>query len=216
MITQIDGWWWPAIDKHARGVILRDCTEAVAKIAQLSFRHDVIVQAGANVGVYPVLLTDHFQKVITFEPDPTNWDCLTRNLAARDSLNRVSAFPDALGAKAGWCRPVAVEVANCGAHRVDYLDEAVPVAGSSMVITIDSLDLPACDVIWLDIEGPELFALQGAESTIRRFSPLIAFEDKGLNEAYQIPHGATDSLVRDLGYSFVERLGNDSIYRRTR
>jgi FkbM family methyltransferase len=211
MITHIDGWWWPAIDQHARGVILRDCAAAVSRIAQLAPKHDVIVQAGANVGVYPVALADRFQKVITFEPDPTNWDCLDRNLKARDSLGRIMPFRAALGAAEGWCMPAVVEVANCGAHRVDYRPE-----GLVSVVTIDSLPLEACDVIWLDIEGPELFALQGAESTIRRFSPLIAFEDKGLGEAFQIPHGAADRFVRDLGYSFVERQGNDSIYRRTR
>lgn len=210
MITQIDGWWWPAIDKHARGVILRDAMPAVSRIAQLALKHDVIVQAGANVGVYPVLLTDHFQRVVTFEPDPTNWDCLTRNLGARDSLCRVEPHQAALGRVPDACGMHAVEIANCGAHRVAYGKGEIP------VVTIDSLELPACDVIWLDIEGPELFALEGAHSTIQRYHPLIAFEDKGLGEAYQIPHGAADRFVRDLGYSFIERLGNDSIYRRTR
>ena len=42
--------------------------------------------------------------------------------------------------------------------------------------TIDSLELERLDFIKLDIEGYELFALKGAEETIKRCKPLIAFE----------------------------------------
>lgn len=209
MITQIDGWWWPAVDLHARGVITRDCAEAVGRMLALIPGRDLIVQAGANVGVYPIALADHFQAVVTFEPDPTNWECLERNLAARDSLCRVNPFRAALGEAAGWCIPTPVEVANCGAHRVEFAAD-----GPVGVVTIDSLNLPVCDAIWLDIEGPEFLALKGAEATIAKFSPLIGFEGKGLGATYGIAPGQANGWLEAQGYTFAERIGNDSIFRK--
>ena len=43
-------------------------------------------------------------------------------------------------------------------------------------ITIDSLDLPGCDFLKIDVEGMELQVLQGAEETIRKYQPVIYAE----------------------------------------
>src|SRR5262245_29705696 len=91
-ITQLHGWFWPSDDKTARPVITRDCDGSIRELLRHVPGRDCIVQAGANVGIYPVALSDHFRRVITCEPDPTNFACLVKNLAARDSLKRVTAY----------------------------------------------------------------------------------------------------------------------------
>jgi Methyltransferase FkbM domain len=45
------------------------------------------------------------------------------------------------------------------------------------VVTIDSLNLTACDLIKIDCDGPELAILQGAEATIARCRPVIYCEN---------------------------------------
>lgn len=204
----IGGWWWPLDDEKARPVILRDCAPSIAELLLFVTGRDQIVQAGANVGVYAVALTDHFNCVRTFEPDPTNYECLVKNLAARDSLHRVVASHAALGAEVGQCSPLVVHERNCGAHRVSYG------GGPVHVTTIDGLGLMACDCIWLDIEGAELPALRGAARTIERFSPVIAVEDKGLHRAFDIADGALQAWLAERGYEQVGQIGRDKIFRR--
>lgn len=207
-LANYGGWWWPADDFDARPVIERDCLPSITALLAHVVGRDCIVQAGANVGLYPVALADHFRSVVTCEPDPTNWACLHRNLAARDSLNRVSACIGAFGEAEGVCAPLEVQPHNCGAHRVNFNSGTIP------VFAIDSLNLDACDAIWLDVEGSELPALKGAAQTIDQFSPTIAVEDKGLHRAFEIPDGALQQWLANRGYEYVDKIGNDKVFKR--
>src|SRR5262249_4932914 len=44
-------------------------------------------------------------------------------------------------------------------------------------VTIDSLALPSCHLIKVDVEGMELDVLEGASSTLRQFRPLLYVEN---------------------------------------
>lgn len=208
MIVQHDGMWWPAADTDARPVITADCASDIKALLPHIGGRDLILQAGANVGVYPLALADHFRRVVTVEPDPENFACLWRNLDARDSLHRVEAMWAAFGAEQGSCKIVEVKATNVGAHRVDFAAGTVP------VVTIDHMALPACDAIWLDVEGAELLALQGAEETVERFAPTIAVEDKGLHRSFAVTDGALQDWMAAHGYHQVDRFGRDKIFRR--
>lgn len=207
-IASIDGMFWPSDDTAARPVILRDCEPAIRELLTHFRGRDCLVQAGGNVGVYPVALADRFQRVITAEPDPVNFECLSLNLAARDPFGRVEAHAAAFGAAPGFCTPLVVEARNCGAHRVNFAKGPIP------VITIDSLGLEKLDCIWLDVEGSELHALQGAAETVARLSPIIAIEDKGLHRAFEIPDGALQAWLAERGYEQIGTIGRDKVWRR--
>lgn len=207
ILAEYRGYWWPATDTDAHGVITADCEPSIKALLTHVHGRDLILQAGGNVGVYPVALADHFQKVVTFEPDPVNWECLTRNLAARDSLKRVDPIRGALGQVAGRCAMVPVKASNCGAHRIgpgDAID----------VWTVDELMLPALDCIWVDCEGSELFALMGAAQTIERFSPVICAEDKGLHRAFGVADGALQAWLAERGYEQADKIGQDKVFLR--
>lgn len=202
------GWWWPAADTDARGVLTADVLTAVPALLKHIRGRDLIVQAGGNVGLFPLALADYFRKVLTFEPDPTNFACLSRNLEARDSLGRVIALPVGVGEARAVAGLHVVSKGNCGAHRLDL-------AGSGVEVwTLDELDLPRCDAIWLDIEGGELPALKGAVRTIERFSPVIACEDKGLHRAFGIEDGALQAWLAERGYEQVDKIGQDKVWKR--
>lgn len=203
-MKRIADFWWPDADEDAHGVLLRDVGPAVERVLAHTEGRRRIVQAGANVGVYPKALARHFAKVVTLEPDDDNYDCLIRNVAGIDGL---SIFRAALGAALGYCT-VQANPKNCGAHTVTPAPE-----GEVRVWTIDALgrNWDACDAIWLDVEGSELAALKGAVETILKFSPTIVTEEKGLGG---VPPEELPRFLAGLGYTRVERIGNDWIYKR--
>ncbi|RAK51199.1 FkbM family methyltransferase [Phenylobacterium soli] len=209
VMVRIGDLWWPAADRDARPVIVGDCAPAIAALLPHIVGREAMVQAGGNVGTYPIALAKHFKRVWTAEPEPTNYDCLELNLQAHDPEKRVTALRAAFGEKLGSCRPLIFNANNCGAHQVTF-DK-----GETPVWTIDELELDACDCIWGDVEGSELFMLKGAEGTIEKFSPTIAIEDKGLHRHFGIPDGEIQRWLAERGYSEVARIGNDKVFRRT-
>lgn len=213
VLAHLNGLWWPAMDTDARAVILRDCAPSIAELLTHVRGRDLIVQAGANVGTYPLALADVFQSVITCEPDPTNYACLKMNLEARDSLKRVTAIAAAFGETEGECAPLEVQPRNCGAHRVSFGKGPVPVW--TIDALLDDLGAEACDCIWLDLEGSELFALRGAKRTIERFSPVMCVEDKGLDhQFFGVEPGSLQKFLASFGYSEVARIGRDKVFKR--
>jgi len=192
-MKQIDGLWWPDFDVRCRNAVVNECAAAMPLVLPLVKEKRVCVQAGGNVGVYPLALAKVFGLVLTFEPDEENYECLTQNVR----LPYVHVFNAALGSEVGTCGVLRIDTDNCGSHKT-LPGTAVPVK------TIDGLALTACDLIWLDIEGAEADAINGARATIEKFSPIIVLEEKGLGAKADLP-----------GYSRLMRIGNDTVYRRT-
>lgn len=204
------GFLWPEDDLWARPVIISSALTDIPALLSLVPGRDLIVQAGANVGVYPILLSMQFKRVVTVEPDAENFECLMANINRHPPVvsRRIDRTLAAFGDTAAMCVVEEVDANNCGAHRIRPGD-GVP------VLTIDSMDLPACDCIWLDVEGSELAALKGAEQTIERFRPVIAIEDKGLEQAYGLPIGATVQWLEGIGYEQAAQIANDKVFTHT-
>lgn len=206
-IVQFNGWWWPAIDRDAHGVIMCDVASDIPNFLAHVEGRDVIVQAGGNVGVYAVALSALFSKVYTVEPDSLNYSCLVRNISERKA-NNIVFRQAALGDEPGFAEIDVVKASNVGAHRI------APGTGDIPIIRIDDLPLSACDAIWLDIEGYELAALKGAEETIRKFFPAISIEDKGLDRHFGVKPGEVQGWLADREYVEVARYGRDKVFKR--
>lgn len=160
----------------------------------------VVVQAGGNMGMYPRLLSDMFENVYTFEPDPVNFHCLVAN-CQRDNIVKINA---ALGYKHGLVKvstePFDDWETNYGVRTVvESFYANVP------VFKIDDLALSYCDLIMLDVEGHELIALKGAIETIEKLHPVIFAEHHP---------GGPDlvSFLKSFGYDLVDRSFHDLIF----
>lgn len=191
-LIQVNGFYWPEEDKDCRSIVFHSVSELDLALKYVSGR-TLAVQAGGNCGVWPAHLAKVFERVITFEPDETNYSCLVRN---------VPANVDAVRAALGDVREAVglhTEARNIGAHYVDG-------SGTIQQIVLDDLELKACDFLCLDIEGMEPLAIKGAQKTIDRFRPVILVEDKGLSERYGVPRDWSSSLD---GYSVAARIARD-------
>lgn len=136
-----------------------------------------VVDLGANIGAHALAfarMTGPAGVVVALEPQPEAFRLLCANLA----LNRV-----------GHVRPIhAAAGASAGRIRVPVLDYAKPGnyggvalggdAGEEVaMIALDSLELAACHLLKIDVEGMENAAIAGAERTIARHRPLLYVEN---------------------------------------
>ena len=202
-MKEIAGFWWPDNDTDCNPAVLKEVYK-IALLDQYLEEKRVVVQAGGNVGVFPREMAKHFGAVYTFEPEAANFNCLARNCPESNIIK----FQAGLGSnheqiQVGVSRPDLKN--NCGAYQVTG-------TGITPTIMIDDLELPACDLIYLDIEGYELFALQGGYETIKKYHPVIVIENKQLPLMYDVePEQVVDFLVGEFHYEVKERVMRDVV-----
>jgi FkbM family methyltransferase len=195
----VNGFMWPAEDRHCRAIIF-DHVHQIERVMKHVKGRELCVQAGGNCGVFPKEFAKHFRSVHTFEMQADNFRCLQTNVP---ELN-VDKYHAALGAKRGTVKAVLPEneANNCGAF---YMADGQ----ESVLIMLDDLNLPALDLLYLDVEGAEGEVILGAKDTIEQFKPIIVIEDKGLDTRFGFRPALP--LLESMGYRIVEELGNDKV-----
>lgn len=192
--------YWPASDIHCHFATHKTLDD-VDEIMSMVPKKGTVVQAGGNVGLWPKKMATVFNRVYTFEPEDLNYRCLVKNVTEENIIH----FNAALGEEAGTIG-ILTDKENTGAHQVSGTGE-IP------VMTIDSLELEDCDLIQLDIEGYELFALKGARKTIEKFRPVIVIEFKEkLMEEYGIKPNEIADFLSLFGYSKKKELHRDIVF----
>jgi len=163
----------------------------------LTKKRGLALQAGGHHGWFPLELDRHFDRVVTFEPVQENWKKLESNIEGT-TIRAINAALSDRRYRAGMINP---KPANSGCWHLTGGDEVD-------VMTIDDLKLDACDLIYLDIEGAELWALRGAEQTIKNFSPVIGFESKRLGLRY-FGVMSPEHYLESLGYKHRHKVQHD-------
>lgn len=198
-MKQLLGWWFPDADFECGPAAVQQ-VEHIDRWLPYIPRRGVAVQAGGNCGLFPQRLAKHFRAVYTFEPDHENFACLVRNVTAGNVVKMQAGLADA-PAFMGLHRFAG----NAGAH---YLEGE----GLLPVLTVDSLNLPACDLLAFDIEGAEFAALRGAQETIRAYRPTIVFEDKAHGVRFGDTREGLYAWLRSHGYAPREKVHRDAIW----
>lgn len=209
-------WKWTAEDRSCWRYLEAHWKDATAALKYIpEHRRQMCVQAGGNFGVWPWLLAAYFEQVMTFEPDPVNMGFLLDNVAA---TRNIRALPFGLGATRSLGQ-MHKSRRNHGAHRINFSG-----TGDVLVVPLDSYELPVLDLLDLDIEGAEPYALEGAKETIARCKPVIVIEQwrawdpkkkahsRGHEkELYNNDYSGGQWLL-DHGYKLVDRVTQDEIY----
>jgi FkbM family methyltransferase len=138
-----------------------------------------IVDVGVNLGQNIIEYAQHAKKVTGFEPTPDNYNHAQTTIQLNKQLyknTQIDFYQQALSNNMGTMK-LATHKSNVGTN---YLinnptknrDNWVDVA----VTTLDSHNLEDVDIIKIDVEGYELYVLQGAEQTITKYRPIIQTE----------------------------------------
>lgn len=188
-------WVWPIADEGAwigpgqEFGLIRDSMKTTLRDRKL------IVQAGGCCGMYPRLFSEIFDTVVTFEPAPLNWYCLNRNCPS----DRIIKYNAAVGEFEQKVWMTIAPFSNVGTNTIVGEGDGIEINQ----MTIDSLNLLACDAIQLDIEGYEPSALLGAAQTIARYRPVISLETKDKRDA-------SHALLESWGYMISGETTNDT------
>lgn len=163
------------------------------------------VDIGAHVGLWSMHLRREFQVVYAFEPVEAHRDCFHRNVPFGNVLLR----PFALGDHDAMVRIVTAP-SSSGDSWVEEVQDRTD--GAVHMCRLDDMDLQDIDFIKLDCEGYELFALRGAEQTIRRCRPTICVEQKP-GKAQRFGLGETDAVqwLENLGAVLRQTMSGDYI-----
>lgn len=210
-------WLWPKIDTKLKAVNdwVGDLDAVLFLMQQQDRKMRVAIQAGGACGVWPVALAEHFDLVLTYEPDRLNYWCLCAN--TKHLPEKIQCVNAALGENEGNVNTVlhASEKGNVGAY---YTMDAVKGIGDPIKrVVLDNAPLYACDLLCLDIEGREVEALRGAHKVIEKYRPYIMIEEKPLPQmgpGNQIQHTAgeaTEWLQKIHGYTIAQKIHRDVI-----
>lgn len=201
-------WDWAAFtgSKAALKYNKRDLPN-LDRVIALTPQRRVAVQAGGHLGLFPKRLAERFDVVYTFEPAADLFAQLMKNAPASNIIKFQAAL--------GNARKLV------GLRRIRRDGSATPIHeglthvfgdGHIPTLQIDDLGLTVCDLIQLDLEGWELYALLGARTTIETCRPVLMVE-VNVNQSYV---GIDEAFLRDtiksFGYRFVERLQADDVY----
>lgn len=202
LVEQRDSYIWPKSDKRCWDYMLRypDLPFEIDKFVE---SHQVVVQAGGNCGFYPKKYATLFNRVYTFEPEWLNFYCLCRNVTETN----VVKIQACLGEKPSMV-DLAINEKNRGKNFING-------AGKYPVLQIDQLGLDSCDLIHLDIEGYEYYALMGAKNTITQFKPTIVVEvwDQLDNRFEKNLNNKLADLFHELDYVYITTFHeSDKVY----
>ncbi len=174
-----------------------------AWIRQLIAPGDVIVDVGANVGVYSVFFSELVGPrgaVFAFEPDPQNFARLARTTAG---LARVFPTEAAVGDETG-----SIQLFQSKGLNFDHRTYANPDDEHSVSVAITRLDdVQALEdqrirLIKIDVQGFELSVLRGASQTLARNPDakiLLEYYPWGLSAAGGSPQ-AFIAMLKDGNY----------------
>lgn len=204
----VNGWYITAEDAAIGANPVRRQMAKDIRVIEVALQYvsrcGLVIQAGARVGLWPAKLAERFERVIAFEPETRNYECAVANLANSTNVELHNA---ALGKSPGRMM-VEFSQVQSGSHQI------VETGGDELceVVMIDSLGVDP-DAIFLDIEGYELFALEGAIETLGRCKPLLVLEQNDSRLRYGIDKSQIVDLLKPFGYEPVDRCSKDVIYR---
>lgn len=201
--SRLSGLWTPrSFDdpKHETYMLKRVTDIDVA--LRYAKKTAVAVQAGGYIGMWPLRLAKTFSLVHTIEPLEANLEALKRNI---ENIPGIVMHHGLLSDKQD--EEVSFAIRKGWGSRISEHDPNAERYEKRRTMTIDSLHLPCCDAIFLDVEGAELRAIEGAKETIKAFRPVVTLE--AWNENVQ-PYIA---FMDKLNYEFASKVHMDMIFR---
>ena len=178
-------------------------------LKNLSVSAKTILDIGANVGYYSVILGSQLKKdqeLYAFEPIKSSFAQLKRNIKLNNLEGKVKMFNLALSDKEETLKLFIPKTSGSSATSARLLHpEEENWIEEVHCQTLDSFmhtkQIDSCDLLKIDVEGAELQILNGAISTIDRFKPVIFTELlRKWSAAYDYHPNDVIKMLRELNF----------------
>ena len=160
-----------------------ESTETVL-LTYLAKRCSVILDIGANVGYYAVLLgleIGETGKVYSFEPLPSSFAQLQTNVQVNNLEEKVQCIPFALSDASGYATLHVPDVSGTSATSMqklhpDEVNSSFTIETQKLDDVVVDLEISLIDLIKIDVEGAERLVFQGGWQSIQKSLPVIFAE----------------------------------------
>jgi FkbM family methyltransferase len=176
--------------------------EVVHLMSRVVQEGDFVVDAGANVGFFTLLLSQYVGSsgaVLAVEPGSNNLPKLLGN-KEKNKLNNIQFCTSPLAETAGMTQFHLSR--DSGVNACWKNDTTVIESVEIQAVTLDTICIDTPKLIKMDIEGSELEALKGAEKLLQKHPPYIVLE---FNVGALEQMGASPDAIRD----FMRQRGYD-------
>lgn len=159
----------------------------------------VVLDIGANIGYFTLIMAKQSKQLYAFEPESRNYQTLQKNIEF-NNLENVHLHNVAVAEKSGSSTLHLCDT-NRGMHRIYESQWCKEGTVNVPTIAIDDL-IEYADFIKMDIEGAELGALKGMKRLLKNHHPtlLMEFHPPSIIEYGAQPKEIFDFVVR-LGYT---------------
>ncbi len=170
--------------------------------------NDVFFDIGANIGAYSLVaskIVGPGGKVHAFEPVSAVFERLEYNIGL-NGLNNITANQNAVYQTSEVLELFVSAKQNAGMSSIFHHDTESGKVEKVQAISIDEYvekeNIRKIDLVKIDIEGAEFFALQGMKKSLKRFRPVILMEVSAevLNNT-NIQGSEILDTMKDLNYS---------------
>jgi FkbM family methyltransferase len=170
---------------------------------------DVVIDAGANIGFHTVQFANLASEVHAFEPQKLIYNILCANILFNDVSEKVFQYDFGLSDKeiTLYMEPLSNRDEKDGCHNFGGrgLDPNATKEQPVPLKTFDSLNIDF-DVLKIDIQGSEIYALKGMLKSLRKNRPWIMLEN--------YPNSENDQKVLELlfeeGYELCRFMHNNN------
>lgn len=162
---------------------------------------DIAIDCGANFGYNSVLMGKKLSNkglLIAFEPQKIIYQQMNGNLILNNIYNTLT-YQMAVGDKISEVHMAPI---NYDFYGVNIGNLSIGNNGEKVkMVKLDDLDLEKVNFIKLDIQGYELFALQGAQNLLSTFKPdlFIEIEDHQLAK-FDVKRSQLVEYIKSFGY----------------
>ena len=139
-------------------------------------KNDVVVDVGANIGYYTLLMAKNNAVVHSFEPESKNFNLLQKNVSVNNFSSNVTLYNKAVSNFNGSSKLVLSEFSP-GQHKL--LNSRF--GTKSIDIEVTMIDLDKIDFAKIDVEGAEFNVLKGMKILPNKI--LIEFNAMNLEES---------------------------------
>ena len=176
-------------------------------------QHNVFLDIGAHGALYSILLKSKglVDRLIAFEPEPTNLIQLKANLFINQMIDDIEVIDKAASGEVGTIPFFVAYEGNRGGSRMseqgeDILEKRIDVQAAPIDDMVDIKD--ALVIAKIDVEGSELVVLAGMLSTIKNNRCLFqieSFDDRFEDlKQWMEDHGCRHLSTVDFDHFFIK------------